>query len=437
MVRLTSVLLLFTPLALGQAEVALQNPAFQQRADTGPDLEGLAHSVQRLLENIQGLQDWDAEYHSFMGALERMYEKNGWNSEPDRFSLELSRDVEAYPPWAVHQRLDAFVNILSERYFLDESQEQVLRQLFVEESSGLFQRNIGRIMSYAPEIIQTRAAGAPFTPEQVARWSQRAGPVLQDLRQTFGRAAQRFEHSLDEQQRDLLRTDMEAGERRITGVLRDLNERWAKGDWDAADWGMDDDPIQLGMRQRDAGAPTDASEPATATRDGSAAASTSDGDGAAATDRNAPPASATDAPPARGASGDRPDARRARADAGPVLAAPDDPWAPYVREFIARYRLKQGQQEAAWRIHRSAAERRDQLLHRYQQRNGEPGSASPSSASPDSPGAARNPQLVLTPEQADSVARVFDQLRSRLERLPTRAQRAAAEHPAPASGSPR
>ena len=39
------------------------------------------------------------------------------------------------------------------------------------------------MLQYSLEAIRTRAAGEPFTPEQVARWVTLARPVMEDAQQ--------------------------------------------------------------------------------------------------------------------------------------------------------------------------------------------------------------------------------------------------------------
>ena len=96
----------------------------------------------------------------------------------------------------------------------------------------------------------------------------------------------------------------------------------------------------------------------------------------------------------------------------------DDAWAAHVRELVRRYRLTAEQQQQAWRIYDAAAERRDYVRRRYEAR------IAPAGTGGTDPAAARAER-----ELNDLIARLFEQFKRRLDGLPTRAQRAAAETP--------
>lgn len=197
----------------------------------------------KLLNGLEGLGPWDQHHKYFMSAVTSVYEKNGWDSESDRFSLDLIREVESKPPMAIQERFDTMVGMFSDRYMLDENQERDLRSTVMNESLQVFAKHSGRIMSYALEAIQTRASGEAFTPEQVARWAQLAEPVFNDGRERMVVAAKAFMEKLDPQQRQLVERDLEAATQRLDRVQQ-MGEHWARGEWSPSDWGLDNDPIQ-------------------------------------------------------------------------------------------------------------------------------------------------------------------------------------------------
>lgn len=123
----------------------------------------------------------------------------------------------------------------------------------------------------------------------------------------------------------------------------------------------------------------------------------------------APPASAPDVErDDNGAPVERVEERPRAADDG---ERPDDEWARYTREFIARFRLDDSQERQAWRQYRAARERADLLLQRL---------------GPSVEGADGRRVEDVQARIEHSNDRLFERLKAQLDRLPTRAQRRAA-----------
>ena len=398
--------------------------AVAQDAPT-PEAEGegayvrVMQNVEKLLSSFEGLSDWDTHYALMMDSLEKVYARNGWESESDAFSLSTAREVSAIPPWFPQQRFDKAVEIISDRYLLDDRQEKLLRETMIREASGVFMRNSGRIVQYAVEAIQTRAAGQPFTPEQVARWVELADPVFDDARQRANEAAKGLATELDPDQRGLLLTDLAAANRRMDDIHK-MSRRWARGEWQPSDWGMEEDPIQLGGATH--------SKRAGGASSGQAQRQPS----ANVTPRERPP----EATSARR----RPSELRRRSALPPTSKAPpagkgqpkqaraetqedNSPWAQYVRRFIQKYRLDDGQQTRAWKVYRDVSIRADSYRKRY----GERIETARRRARASSDEAAKSKLRAVEAEQAAALERLFEQLKRRLDRLPTRTQRRGAE----------
>lgn len=359
-------------LAFQDAEPATQ-PSPQSRL-----AQGIAN-LGRAMEQIEG---WDEHYGYLMDALETIYERNDWTSESDRFSLEAIAEIESAPPWAFQERFDRFVEVISDRYLLDEQQERLLRSQVARRSNAIFLAHQDRILQYAGEAVATRVGRRPFTGEQIARWAELAAPVMDDVQRHMTEFSRDFLPRLDDEQRALAERDLQAAERRL-GRVAELRREWAEGKWKPEDWGLENDPIQTGI------APDGPRTPAA---------------GSARTDEPS----------------DWPANQAARLH--PPGTAPaetaNDPWAEYVRAYIQRYRLDADQQQQAWSIHRQVTERRTSLERRR---------ATPGNGAASTQPAAR---------EAAAVDRLFEQLRRRLERLPTRAQRRAAEPASERRGAP-
>ncbi len=475
------------------------DPAQEDERGGDPRFRAL-NSLSQLVRQVEQIGDWESQREQILTAVELVYERQGWLDEPDLFSLDVITEVSAHPPWAFGDRLDTFVTILGDRYRLDAEQQDELRGMVVETAGGLIQRNLGRIASYMGEVIQTRAAGEPFTPEQVARWMQAETPVFEDVVRSLNDGAKRFMETLEPEQRELVERDMQFANRRLERV-RDMRQSWLRGEWAAEDWGLDLDPIQNGHFARGDGGtggqipPGQAGVPLAA-GDGAGAAGA---DGRPRLERGAVdrPAGAVQGgapqggerqgefPPHAGDAGPgEPAARRGVARGGAAAggaAAAGDPWAAYVRDFIRRFDLNEDQQQTAWRVYRDAAERRDQLVARWVQVNGAAAGAAKNAMKPTTGAAAEDDGarsagrgaaaeerrgtaaderrgrgsrsgdadragaagagratggddvggvavgVELTESQRQTLARLFEQIKRRLDRLPTRAQRAAAD----------
>jgi hypothetical protein len=390
----------------------------EQREAVRTQRAKLAEQFTRLMAAVQELGSWEEHSAYALAATEKIFERNGWDSEPDLFSLDLIREVEALPPWAIQDRFDTFVGALSDRYLLDERQEQILQQTIARESNAVFARHAGRILEYAGEMIQTRAAGEAITPEQVARWVELATPVFEDSQRALNEGAQQFMQKLDPEQQAIVQRDVDAANRRM-GRIEELSGRWARGEWHPSDWGIEDDPIQLAGEAR-AAQETDQPDEAAA----AVGRATGDrGDVSGAPPQPPPtaprPPGARDRPVARARTSQPADRSRNQPEARGTVKGADDRWARYVRAFIRKYRLDDAQQQRAWMIYRDVKARGDRLDKRHagqvallQHRLAK--------AADEKTQAALQKQI--TRHNAD-LARLFRQLKKRLERLPTSAQR--------------
>lgn len=343
----------------------------------------LGQTIARLIRATRSLGDWETQSEYLVIATERSFERAGWDSEEDLFALELMQEINRIPPWNLQERLDTLNEMIGDRYDLDDEQRQRATDLMLEMGAEVLGKHSEQILTYATEIIATRAEGEPFTPEQVARWAGLAKPVMEDATRVFQSRVGDFTARLRPEQREIFERDMKADGRRLSDISA-MMEKWKRGEWSAEDWGLDDDPIQNR---------TSAS--------------------AAARDAN-PSGEASASEAARGA---RPLGERvepaphaeSQADAGAGRARrpaePDDAWARFVRRFVQRYALDDEQQQRAWQFYREAKQREASVLERVRQ---------PAPASRDA-------------RTVRQIERVFEQLRQRLERLPTRAQRRAGD----------
>ena len=103
----------------------------------------IQNHVRRLFRAMGSLSDWDTHSAYITDALEKTYERNGWTSEPDRFAMEMMRQVNQVPPWRPDERFDIAARLMAERYALDDEQQRIMRDTMIQESNDLFVRHSG------------------------------------------------------------------------------------------------------------------------------------------------------------------------------------------------------------------------------------------------------------------------------------------------------
>jgi hypothetical protein len=93
--------------------------------------------------------------------------------------------------------------------------------------------------------------GQPYTAEQVARWTRESEGMLRHMRMQYEQAADELAESFTPAQRAIFQRDMEGYHRRAM-VLNKMRARWIKGQWEPRDWGLENDPIhqQAAGKQR-------------------------------------------------------------------------------------------------------------------------------------------------------------------------------------------
>ena len=147
------------------------------------------------------------------------------------------REVSAIPPWEFARRLDFVTKEIAVRYCLPEEQAVRLKEVITLEAAGLMGRHAGALLEIAGDALGTRARGEPFTPEQVARWVERSGPLRADMDRATERLALQFEGMLTEGGRHLLEADLAAYRKRAKDLER-ASLQWAQGEWTPRSWGL-------------------------------------------------------------------------------------------------------------------------------------------------------------------------------------------------------
>ncbi len=378
-------------LAAGQG---VEPPPMERRPRSPVD-----RAIDQMFRAVPEMRDRWSEHAVYgINAMDGVFATQGWNSEPDQFALSIAKESAQLPPWDVQGRYDLVVGKLSDRYMLDAAQEDNLREMLMRESNEFIGRNMGRMLPVMTEMAQLRLSGEPFTPEIVQRWSQQMAPLFYDARDRLKEKSAEFLTTLDPDQQAIVEQDLGATLRRMDR-MEQLGAEWNDGRWRPDDWGMGRDPIQRGEMRTASGATSGEAAAGGATPGASGGAGepqqAKSSDASAAAANPAPPPALPQSPAQSSASG------------------PSDPWADYVKQFITKYTLDDGQQERAWIVYKSAVERREQQVRRFEARAGRvSGSAA---------------QAKLAESRAASEKTIFDEMKRRLERLPTTAQRRTAD----------
>ncbi len=335
--------------------------AAQPDASPPPVDEKLLNAFDQVERDVRRLGDWSQQSAIIRDAVRKVWQRSGWTDETDAYALKVAEEVSAIPPWDFPARMDKFTGLLAERYQLNDEQKSRVTSLFYQESFGFFLKNAKVVIDQAREVVGARVRQEPFTPEQVARWARDGAPLMADGRARIERIADLMRQDLSPAQREILQRDFAGFERRFRDMEK-MRTEWADGRWRPEDWGLEADPIQSGQA---APAPTDQ------------------------------PAKSGRTPGPRGLS-------------GPTRLLPHDEttWVIYVRDFSQRYRLDSAQRTAADSILTELVERAAQFRRDHANE------------------IARVPMPARTYDPALApIRRVFEELKARLDPIPTGAQR--------------
>lgn len=318
--------------------------------------------VHELGREVRRLGEWSVQADQIESFLDDLWERNGWNSESDQFAKRLNREVARIPPWRFKRRLDKMSELVAQRYQLGDQQRLRFEAQLFAESVGFIAGNADTILSHARDYIGRRLRGEPLSPDDVRRWTLESDPLVADLTDRVDRMSASMSRDMNADQRAKFERDLDSLHRQMEFVLQQ-RESWKRGEWKPEDWGLHNDPIQMG-------------HPAAVDR--------------AAAREPGQPVGRPRQPPQPGAVTSK--LHR------PFQAEDESTWAAYVRRFIARHQLDAAQREAIQSI-LAELEVRAAL---FRQRHAE--------------------QLAAVPEQERETAEVYQPLRSMFQELQQRAE---------------
>ncbi len=202
------------------------------------------HQAQLLTAELQKLGDWEPQHEFIDAAVENLWSENEWTSESDLFARETLTEVAKIPPWELNRRLETIVERVSDRYDMPADKRDAFRSSIYRETFGFMLKNAPLLLEHTQEYVGMRVRGEPFTAEAIAEWTQESESLMEDWLSRSERMIETFEASIPEEHRGLLERDLESYHRRVDAI-QDMRESWANGGWKPEHWGLQNDPIQL------------------------------------------------------------------------------------------------------------------------------------------------------------------------------------------------
>lgn len=322
------------------------------------------------------------------------------------WSQERASEVPAAGFWPTPRMIDFGINRMTEEmakvYDLTEDQVWLTREVIKSKFPAWMQANRAEMQTLMNDYFEGLIADEPPTPDQVAAWSQRVIPLFEEFNVLMEESAEEFKTFMTDDQVVILNGQM-AAVRVGMNMAQQRMEIWADGGYDPdTEWVRSpqfreterERRRELEREQRVAQLVEEGLPESEARAQVYAGAAP--GAGPTPEDRNVRPATPGGA---------------------------KDEWDKYVEDFIQRYELDQAQANRALSFLEDAKRSRDSYLRikagdiqRLQERL----------SAADSPEAKERigKDLEKVREPIDGF---FARFKDRLERLPTRAQRAKAE----------
>lgn len=296
---------------------------------------------------------------------------------------------------------------MASNYEMDDDQRDRTASLFKGRLVRFLDKNRPEIQSLMNEFFEVQLHNQAPTPEAVATWSQRVLPLLDDLKVVVEDMTEGMREYFTDDQVTKLEGELAAFHTGLTIASAKLGT-WAAGQYDPEREWFAPGPGRERMQREEAEKME--AEMVDAQRQAERAATTDAADSAVGESHD------------RGA--DSP-ARSGPAPASAPASRPSskDEWTIYTDDFVRRYDLEPEQEQKARSFLRSQQFERDRYLQRKSAEIEKVTQAAMDSAGEEDRARAK--------EDADRlqapIERMFQQLKDKLNTLPTRAQRARAE----------
>ncbi len=303
--------------------------------------------------------------------------------------------------WNIQQMIDRAVSQVVKRYSLTPEQEEFTRNLMAARVNSFLDKHEQEIRDIFAEAIKFQIAGTPPSPEKVKEWTATITPMFDEAKVSIIDGNHEFREILSDDQRKVHDVDLKIMENNFKDAEQRLG-RWREGEFDPTrDFADPNRPQQradrtAGTRPRtNPAAPVPANGQASVTPQASAPV---------------PPGPAAPAAPSR--------------VSGPSAGSADrtaDFWEMYVQKFIANYQLDQNQSNLAMQILAESRKRASEYLtsrkDEYERLQTLLANAG------NDPKAAAEIQKQITDLNKPVQEDLFNEMKQRLDRIPTETQR--------------
>lgn len=309
----------------------------------------------------------------------------------------------------VNLAVDRVVDDMADHYRLSEDQFEFIREEVRSRFPSFMLENRDQIIEIANQYTEAMLSGEPPTKEFVAQWSQKTLPLVNQFAEMIEETRESIRPILTEEQQVQMDGEMAAFRVAMNHVNNRMNV-WAQGgyDWES-EWPRSEafkeqervrvETLLKEQERAKAIARGESPPPETAVQT------------AATTDAGAAPPGAAQA-----------DAPKPKPGEKPGTPRPKDEWDVYVENFIKRYKLDDAQQNQARKNLIGLQEQRDRYARRKLAEIEELKKKLKAAKSDDEKSELKA-RLVKIQEPID---RMFNQLKDKLDTIPTRKQRADA-----------
>ena len=274
--------------------------------------------------------------------------------------------------------IDRIVDQMSKHYDLDENQNELTRDLLGARYPEFLKENRAEIQTLLNQYFEALLNDEPPAPEEVAEWAAHVQPLLAKFGEVTHEVTESMREYMSDDQTVMLDAETAAFDAGLT-MARNKLSVWANGGYDPETEWIHPPPNQDDPDDRDVAPDNEEEQPAEDT------------------------------------------------DAGPL-----DEWGVYTLRFVERYQLTDEQRQKAFTILRRQQEARD----RYLRRKVDEMSRVTKVLSEAETEEERQAALAAYERLNAPVDRIFQQLKERLDTLPTRAQRRDAAERGPSDTQP-
>lgn len=389
---------------------APRRPSTQPRRMNASKYKQLFDEANALAMKVQASGSWSKHADAITQMVESIARQNKWNTDTDQYLKTVFIETSKVPPWDFNGRFKVASDMARQRYGLSDEQIQKYKVNYIQRSFAFFLKHGEQILPVAKDIIETRLAGKPFTPEKVSEWMKAMRPIMMEELEGSNRSLREFaEKTMTPEQRSKIMKDLSIVDRRTKELDKSM-ATWEKGQWSPKDWGLEKDGVHVAMAGTSGDSGKDASSSA---KDSSSGDKKEAGGAAQATTPRGP--SQAGGPPRIGESGGRFSTRTTE----DTSSLPDETkWVAYVKDFCARYSLNQGQKTTAYAILKDLQEQaqayrgsRGDEIKRLEEQIRKASSREERSAA----------QGELR-ETLGGIEDLFEELKTRLDRIPSESQ---------------